>query len=31
MITNFFGEEIPKTVFLSAEQLRDREPRKLYG
>ncbi len=31
MITNFFGEEIPKTVFISAEQLRDREPRKLYG
>lgn len=31
MVTNFFGEEIEKTVFISDEQLENAVPGKLYG
>lgn len=31
MLKNIFGEEIPKTVFVSQEQLEDRRERNLYG
>ena len=31
MLKNFFGEEIPKTVFISQEQLEDSTERNIYG
>ena len=31
MLKNFFGEEIPKTVFISQEQLEDKTERNIYG
>ena len=31
MLENFFGEEIEKTVFLSAAQMREAHPGPVYG